>query len=895
MDFYSITILQKRNYILLKAGGKPFYILCVLLVLFSYTGFAQPYASYNKQTDTVYQSTSPDHEPTNTEYDEVLITLNVARIGSLEIPAVVFEQTAYLPVKILFDYLKIRNTTSADLRTVEGFFITPGANYSINKSWNQIIYGGKKYELKPSDIIVTETGLYLRSAFFGQVFGLYCQFNFRSLMVNLTTSVELPALREMKLETMHKNLSLLKNEKKADTTIRRTFSLLRLGMLDWSVQSTREMNNQQNTRITVGVGGIIAGGEANLFLNHFSDRPFKFKEQYYFWRNVNNESKVLKQVVLGKILANPASTIVQGITGIQLSNTPTTFRRSFGTYTLSDRTEPDWMVELYVNNVLVNYTRADASGFFTFEVPMVYGNSVVRLRFYGPWGEERSKEQILAIPFNFLPKNQFEYSLNAGIVDDEYKSKFSRTQFNYGLSRHITLGGGMEYLSSLPGGIMPFLTTSIRLGSGLFLTAEHLHGVRTNAVISYRLPSNLRFEVNYQRFEKNQKAIRINYLEEKKLVISKPFRGASYSAFSRLTLNQFTLSDDPKKSKFTSAELLLSAVAFGISSNLTSFAMINEHGVPLAFTNLSMTKRFPRGINILPQVQYEYNRKKITMLKAEVEKSIFSRGFINISYEWDLKNNNYIAGIGLRYNFSFAQAAVASRRNKQGTTTVETVRGGLVYDSKTNYLGLSNQNGVGKGGLIVSPYLDLNCNHKRDANEPAAPGMKMKINGGRIQRNDRDTTIRVTGLDAYTSYFMELDKNSFENIAWQISQSTIRITIDPNHFTFLEIPVTVVAEVSGTVYMDGKNGKNGQGRIIVNIYNSDSIQVARTVTEADGYFSYLGLSPGDYFIAVDPEQLRKLRMQPSKDAIGINIKRSREGATVNGLVFVLSSTDINME
>jgi hypothetical protein len=875
--------------------GPLFFLFLGFLITSAFTGLSQPFATYNKQTDTIYQSTSSSYEPSEAEYDEVLITLNVARIGSIEIPAIVYKETAYLPVKQIFDYLKIWNTLSADLRSVDGFFINPGAPYSINKSWNLVTYAGKKYQLQPSDMILTETALYLRTDFFGQVFGLNCQFSFRSLTVNLTTTVELPALREMKMETMHKNMSLLKNEKKADTIIKRTFSLLRLGMLDWSVLITREMNNLQNTRISLGVGAILAGGEANLFLNHFNDRPFKMREQYYFWRNVNNESKVLKQVVLGKILANPASTIFSGITGFQVSNTPTTFRRSFGTYTLSDKTEPDWLVELYVNNVLVNFTRADASGFFSFEVPMVYGNSVVRLRFFGPWGEERTREQNLSIPFNFLPKNKLEYTLSGGIVDDKSNSRFTRTQFNYGLNKRITIGGGMEYLSSVSGGLMPFINTSVRLGSAMFLTGEHIHGVRSGAVLSYRMPSNLRIEATYQRFNKDQKAIQINYLDEKKLVLSKPFRGAKYSAFTRFTLNQFTLSDNPKKSKFTSVEWLMSVVAFGISSNLTNFAVINEKGVPLAFTNLAMTKRFPRGFNILPQVQYEYSRKQFSLLKMEVEKSLFNRGFLNISYEWDLKNDNYIAGIGFRYNFSFAQAAFSARRNKQGTTTMEMARGSVLYDSKTSFIGVTDQNTVGKGGLIVAPYLDLNCNNKRDANEPPAPGLKMKINGGRIQRNERNHTIRVTGLDAYTSYFVELDKNSFDNISWQIKKSTLRINIDPNHFTYLEVPVSVVGEVSGTVYFEGQNGKNGIGRIIVKIYNKEGVQVARTITEADGFFTYLGLPAGKYTVKVDEEQLRKLRMQSSSDQLKAELRRNKEGDAVGGLVFVLSSTDINLE
>jgi hypothetical protein len=56
-----------------------------------------------------------------------------------------------------------------------------------------------------------------------------------------------------------------------------------------------------------------------------------------------------------------------------------------------------------MNNSLVDYAKAPTAGFYTFQVPLVYGNSLVKLRFYGPWGEELSREQNIQIPFNFLP------------------------------------------------------------------------------------------------------------------------------------------------------------------------------------------------------------------------------------------------------------------------------------------------------------------------------------------------------------------------------------------------------------------------------------------------------------------------------------------------------------
>ena len=185
---------------------KKYFFILFLLVSISPLVRAQP--SNINPSDTVLA-----REPENGEYDEILITLNVPRIGSVEIPAIIYQEMAYLPVKEFFDFLKIRNNISEDQKTVEGFFMDPKATYTIDKTNKLINYAGNRFELSPADIIITESNFYLRAALYGRVFGLYCQFNFRSLSVNLNTSIELPALREMKLENMRKNMNHLKGEK----------------------------------------------------------------------------------------------------------------------------------------------------------------------------------------------------------------------------------------------------------------------------------------------------------------------------------------------------------------------------------------------------------------------------------------------------------------------------------------------------------------------------------------------------------------------------------------------------------------------------------------------------------------------------------------------------------
>jgi hypothetical protein len=682
---------------------------------------------------------------------------------------------------------------------------------------------------------------------------------------------------------MRKNIGKLKGEKKADTTIAKGFTWFRFGMADWGVIATQESGTTNNTRVNLGLGAIIAGGEANMFLNYSSNQPFDLAKQNYYWRHVNNDNKILRQVTAGKILTQSTSSLFDQVTGVQFTNTPTTYRRSFGTYTLSDKTEPEWTVELYVNNVLVNYTKADASGFFTFEVPMVYGNSIVKLRFFGPWGEERVREQNITVPFNFIPAGQFEYTITAGITDDTLKSRFSRVNFNYGMSKRLTIGAGTEYLSSVTSGkTMPFVNASLRLGSNVMVAGEHTYGVRTKGLLNFRLFSDLQFNLSYLKYEKGQKAIWVNQLDEKKAVVTMPIRGKKFSAFTRLTISEANYS---KISKFTNAELMLSAIFSNISANVTTAAVQGNETNPFVYSNVSLTFRLPARIRFTPQVQYDYSKNNISMLKGELEKNIFRQGFLNLSYE-QYKNNYYNVGIGFRYNFSFAQTSLFARRNKESTTTIQSARGSLIMNGKTNYLGTSNQNNVGRGGVIVIGFLDINNNGKHDTGEPRVSDLQLNVNGGRIERNDSDSMLRVVGLEAYSTYFIEIVKNSFDNIAWKVKKPVIKVTIEPNDFKVVEIPVSILGEVAGTVYLKEGKGMNGLGRIILNVYDKDLIVVAHILSESDGYFSYMGLSPGSYSVAIDPEQLLKLKFEATP-ALPFTIKSSDEGDVVDGLQFVL--------
>jgi cell division protein FtsN len=153
---------------------------------------------------------------------------------------------------------------------------------------------------------------------------------------------------------------------------------------------------------------------------------------------------------------------------------------------------------------------------------------------------------------------------------------------------------------------------------------------------------------------------------------------------------------------------------------------------------------------------------------------------------------------------------------------------------------------------------------------------------------EKDTTIRIIGLEPYTSCFIELDPNSFESIAWQLTFRTMNVTVDPDMLKTIEVPVIVAGEANGTVTIEENGLKRGQDRVIVNFFNEKMKPAGRTLTEQDGYFSLFGLYPGKYIVMIDTVQLRKLEMTSEPDSIPFSIKTGLEGEIIDNLNFNLT-------
>jgi len=826
------------------------------------------------------------------DYEEISVFLNVQGIGGYEITAIYKDDQIYLPVPELFRCLKINQKISEENDTISGFFLVENNKYLISFPSQTVFINGKLLQLNKDEIFNTEgTGIVLKIDQFGKIFGLDCKFNFSSLSVELKTSHELPVIKELRLEQMRKNISRLRGEITVDTTYERNYHFLRGGMVDWAIYSTQVSKGTTETRAMLGLGAEVLGGETNIELNYSSRNNFEKRQQQYHWRWANNKTKLVKQITVGKISSRSIASIYSPLIGTVISNTPTSYRRSFGTYTMTDFTEPGWTVELYINNVIVDYATADASGFFKFDIPLVYGASNVVLKFYGPWGEERLKEQVINVPYNFLPPGEFQYSIAGAVVQDTSHSVFTRGEANYGITRHLTLGGGFEYLSSVNSSpSIPFVTGSAQIFNNFLFNGEYAYGVRTKALFSYSLPSNFVFDIDYTKYAHEQKAITFNYLEERKIRVSVPITIRSLKAYTRLAYIQNKLIG----TTYSTTEATFSTFYKGVSVNFTGNANWLGKYKPYVYGNFALGFRFFKSLSFRPQVQYDFSNNKLIYTKVELENNFSPKCNLALAWENNIRSNYNSVELTLRYDFSFAQTSINTRVSDKYIMTGQNARGSFAFGSGNGRVIVDKRSQLGRAGLTIIPFLDINDNNHREENEPITAGMKMRINGGRVLPDLQDSIVRVLDLEPFVSYLLEFSDTQFDNIAWQIQNKTMSILMDPNQFKLLEIPIKVMGEINGIIYMKTGNKTRVQGRIQLNIFNTDGKFIAKTQSESDGYFTFIGLAPGSYYAQIDSAQLSKLKALSQPDRFNFEIFPSENGDIIDNVEFTLlkESNDI---
>ncbi len=822
-------------------------------------------------------------------YDEIPVHVVVQGYKMFYLDAIyTHNKLLYVNIEDLFRTLNIACTVNPVGNRINGFIENESKIYTIDYTIGQLKIGNNTFN-RPNGLIKESGSYYIESSLVTEAFGMTLAFNYRSMTITLKSSFELPVIKQMRIDQMRSNMAKVQGNEFADTILQRNYHLFKFGTLDWMLATSQTWNKSTDNHYGIALGTELLYGEADVSINYYNQYKFDSRQLLYIWRWVDNENKFIKQAQVGKVSIPAISFINNQVIGAVIRNSPTTVRKASGYYTISEVTEPNWTVELYINDVLVNYTQADASGAYTFKVPIVYGYTTLKLKFYGPMGEERVEERTMNVPYTVMPAKEFEYSISAGVVQDSSYSRFGKGELNYGVNRMLTVGGGLEYLSSISNGpFIPYVKATIQPFSKLTLNGEYAYGVRAGGMLNYYFRKDVLLEINYTKYVEGQLATRYNANVERKVKLSFPVRYKKVNGFLKMDYTQLEYSEF----KYNLANLMFSTYYKQFSTNASAQINWIDQRNPYITLDMALSYRMQKGFVIRPSARFNVNEGDFMSCKAEIEKRI-PKGYLSVSYERNFSFNDHFINVSFKYDLPFARTNISASQSKNKVTTSQSAQGSLAFGGD-NYTYVSNNSSVSKGGILLYPYLDLNHNGVFDKGEHMVMLNSVKTRGGKAIFSEKDSIIRINDLNAFTNYMLEFKDNDLQNIAWRFPKKIYQVLIDPNQFKRVDVPIIPVGEASGMVYLGRDKKLKGLGRITISFYDAKSNKVvAETLSESDGYIYFLGLEPGEYIARVDSVQLNNLGLRADHSELPFTIKTKEQGDIVGGLDFILR--DVNNE
>ncbi len=570
--------------------------------------------------------------------------------------------------------------------------------------------------------------------------------------------------------------------------------------------------------------------------------------------------------------------------GVLVSNRPLNQPTSFDRHTLQGPLPPGWDVELFYNEALVGFQQSRPDGKYSFEdMPLAYGPNEFRLVFHGPLGQLRVERQSFLLEDAAAPRGALYY--DAGLQRDLLGRERALAQFEWGISDRINATGGWQRVPLFDGTHRNYANLGLRgYWNGLIATADAVKAQDGGSLAQLGLKTR----------------------------IGKVSLSATRAQLDKFQSEFFTQVADPVKVR---DELRAEGVVAGGSQyfpvalqvrhdrlasgtrNIEVQGRVSAYRDGIALTNGLRWARL--GTDEIADGQFQVSRRVAGVgISGQLQYTIAPElvlGSAAVSADYAM-NDGYLLNVGLMRSFQDRELRAFGGVNKSLGSYGLGING--FYSNRHDYgLGLQFFMAMGleprsrrlmtdaqpmaaMGAASIHVFLDKDLNGVMDGADEAIPGAGFIVNGANYAvRTDAAGVAYLSRLPTHQNTDIGLDPNTLEDPQWQPRVPGVRIVPRPGKVSQLEFAVNVTGEVDGTTYLYADGKRKAIGDLKLELVDASRKVVASMSSAADGYFVINGIFPGEYFLRVSPEQLKRLGLTDTGMHI---ITIARDGTVLNG-------------
>lgn len=850
--------------------------------------------------------------------DEISLLFGYPAVGQVYINAAFRGEQPLIAATELLSLLLIPYDRTDNRFGIKGTYPNKDDIWEIDPVKRHIIYKGKKVEIPADKFYLGEADLYIAPELFQDIFEINISVNAYALMMSLSSSKPLPVDERAKRVAIRERL-----KSEAPEDILKTYPMLyprkraffAPGMLDYNLGVSGSVGFTQYT-YNLNAGIELLGGDLQAnFSGIQSDVVSGGRFQNVRWRYVlpgglnPDKNPTLSDIQVGQLsITGPQSTRIRGIS---LSNTPVVPRRVLDLFAIEGFTTPDSEIELLIAGQLVDFVRADELGYYRFTMPITYGTMRIGIRIYTPQGEVIYEEKQLQIPFSFVPRGMLNYNAQIGYEEfnfpDSVSNKLiSHADIAYGISNNITLRSGVDQRYEGEKVVYrPYGSLSMRLLDQYLVNVDYIPEVfsRVNTSVFYANSTSLNLQ--YSNYVPRVISDSTVVLLEHDAAINYffPFVIFKRSSGFRIGVEYFDYNNGDLFRYQADFNTRIGPIVSRLNYREERINRNNRVLEPQRLLTGSFTYTIPRtpgipvfvrGMFFRVQIRHDMKQFDATALGSlQFSQTVLKNGRLTLGFDRDFLNKGNLFQVGLLYDFkpvrTSTQSQIRQKEKDIDISVTQNFSGSFGFDLKNGDIIPTNRDQVGRSGVTIRLFEDINANGTFDKGEPIIPAKAVRLDQSATMELTKGGLLRITQLQSYWTYRLTVDIKSLPDANLVPIKAKFSFVADPNRFKTINIPLYRTGTIEGIVYNERIAGRSipqpGLRLILRKEGEEEAFEPIRTFS--DGTFYSYGLMPGNYTLMVDSGQLAFMNLVQKPDTVKFTIRPLPEGDYIDTLVIRL--------
>ncbi len=844
-----------------------------------------------------------------------------------------------LPLSQIAQLLEFAIKVSPQEGQAEGWIINPENKFSLDVARSEYVLSGKRVNFQPEQIEVYKDDIYVNIDLLGEWFGVDFDFSYATQSINLTphSGVRLPI--QAKTERAQARRILERSSgKTAEGPLARQEIPYQLASAPYTDitytggYDKRAYSGLHNNASAVADNDMLYM-QSRIYAaaddsQQLTDLRWTLSRRDPDGKILQSDDK-LKNTRLGELLHKnnitevsfgdistqqlPLTAFNQQGRGALISNIPYDRATQYDRTTLQGDLQAGWEVELYRNDELLSFQRASANGRYEFvDVPLISGLNIIRLVFYGPFGETREETQRFLVTadlikkgesffrasvsqqntnsFDVLSQNQITSLSGATPTQSEAVKGKARAMFEheYGLRDNISLFSSITHLTTPDDIARNYVSAGIGSTIGgtygrVDLAQDVANGGNAVKILAQDQINGVSVSAEHQQF--------FNFVSE-----------FTESANDSVTRRSTARSDSPLNLPYLpsmnngvditqvlyESDREINEVGYHLSTAINRLAVSHNlsyrtdsspsaitvtgiGGVPFVI-NTREKQTLGELIMSFPFRRFFIRGNVIYALTPEQQiQTLFSAAEYNLSERTNLllQTDKQLIGdklttvtLGLNRNFNkFRLGSNISHDNEGETTAGVTLSLSLGKDPRSGKWSAHPEYNSGSGIVLARAYNDANNDKIFNEGDEALENARFMVNRGSRSDYvaDSNAVAILRGVQADTKSSLTLDSSSIDNPYLMSNQAGVEIVARPGVVAKIDIPVSSSGDAEGTVHIITLEGeKKEAAKVSIQLLNQQGEILRETQTSFDGYYLINAIPAGNYILRVSPEQAGRL-------------------------------------